>query len=47
MPGPGRPQHPAPTKLTVNHDGKKCMVVTISDHERTDKIDDKEFTVDD
>jgi outer membrane lipoprotein-sorting protein len=36
-----------PTKLTVNHDGKKFMVVKISDYELVDKIDDKEFTIDD
>ena len=36
-----------PTKLTVNHDGKKFMTVKVSDYELSDKIDDKEFTVDD
>jgi hypothetical protein len=36
-----------PTKLIVNHDGKKFMTVKVSDYELSEKIDDKEFTVDD
>jgi len=36
-----------PTKLTVHHDGKKFMTVKLSDYELKEKIDDKEFAVDD
>jgi hypothetical protein len=35
------------TKLTVTHDGKKFMTMDVSDIELLEKIDDKEFTVDD
>jgi hypothetical protein len=35
------------TKMIVNHDGKKFLTVNISDYELLEKIDDKEFTVDD
>jgi len=36
-----------PSKLVVNHDGKKFMEVKLSDYEVLEKIDDKEFTTDD
>ena len=36
-----------PTRLTVNHDGKKFMEVKLTDYELKEKIDDKEFTTDD
>ena len=36
-----------PTKLVVNHDGKKFMTVNISDYELLTKLDDKEFAFDD
>jgi hypothetical protein len=36
-----------PTKLVVNHDGKKFMTVNMSDYELLEKLDDKEFAVDD
>jgi hypothetical protein len=36
-----------PTKITVNHDGKKFMAVKITDYELFEKIDDKEFSTDD
>lgn len=35
------------TKTVLNHDGKKFMTATMSDVERVEKIDDKEFTTDD
>ena len=35
------------TKLTVMHDGKKFMTGEVSDIELIEKLDDKEFTVDD
>lgn len=35
------------TKLVVTHDGKKFMTVNATDIELLEKIDDKEFTVDD
>ena len=35
------------TKLTVTHDGKKFMTMDVSDIELLEKIDDKEFTIDD
>jgi len=35
------------TKLTVTHDGKKFMTVDMTDLELLEKIDDKEFTIDD
>jgi len=35
------------TKLVVKHDDKKFMTVNVSDYEMLEKIDDKEFTVDD
>ena len=35
------------TKLIVKHDDKKFMTVNVSDYEMLEKIDDKEFTVDD
>ena len=35
------------TKLTVMHDGKKFMAAEASDIELFDKLDDKEFTIDD
>jgi hypothetical protein len=34
-------------KLVVHHDGKKFMTANISDAELLEKIDDKEFTIDD
>jgi hypothetical protein len=34
------------TKLVLHHDGKKFMSATMSDYEVLEKIDDKEFTVD-
>jgi hypothetical protein len=34
-------------KLVVNHDGKKFMTVNVTDAELLEKIDDKEFTIDD
>lgn len=36
-----------PTKLVIKHDDKKFMTLTVSDYEMLEKIDDKEFTVDD
>jgi hypothetical protein len=36
-----------PTKLVVNHDGKKFMTVKLGDYELLEKIDDKEFAIDD
>ena len=36
-----------PTKLVVNHDGKKFMTVKVSDYELLEKLDDKEFAFDD
>jgi hypothetical protein len=36
-----------PTKIVINHDGKKFMTATLSDYEVLEKIDDKEFTVED
>jgi outer membrane lipoprotein-sorting protein len=36
-----------PTKLVVNHDGKKFLTIHLSDYELLEKIDDKEFTTDD
>lgn len=36
-----------PTKLVVNHDGKKFMTVNVSDYELLEKLDDKEFAFDD
>ncbi|HJZ92198.1 MAG TPA: hypothetical protein VKE40_15085 [Gemmataceae bacterium] len=36
-----------PTKVVINHDGKKFMTMTASDIEILEKLDDKEFTVDD
>jgi hypothetical protein len=35
------------SKLTVTHDGKKFMTVELTDIEVLEKIDDKEFTIDD
>src|SRR5262245_39680199 len=35
------------TKLVVNHDDKKFLTATLSDYEVLEKIDDKEFTIDD
>jgi hypothetical protein len=35
------------TKLAVTHDGKKFMNVEMSDYDLSEKIDDKEFTIDD
>jgi hypothetical protein len=35
------------TKLVQNHDGKKFLTATMSDYEVLEKIDDKEFTVED
>lgn len=34
-------------KVEVHHDGKKAMTGTLSDHKVLDKIDDKEFAVED
>jgi len=36
-----------PSKVVVNHDGKKFMTATLSDYQVLEKLDDKEFTVDD
>ncbi|HKB01215.1 MAG TPA: hypothetical protein VKD90_03300, partial [Gemmataceae bacterium] len=36
-----------PTKVVLNHDGKKFMTATTSDHELLDKLDEKEFAIDD
>jgi len=36
-----------PTKRTITHDGKKCIATHLSDIEFLEKIDDKEFTIDD
>ncbi|MBO0699371.1 MAG: hypothetical protein J2P46_13325 [Zavarzinella sp.] len=36
-----------PTKVLLNHDGKKFMTATMSDYEVAEKLDDKEFQVDD
>jgi hypothetical protein len=36
-----------PTKVIVNHDGKKFMTATLSDHQVLEKLDDKEFAIDD
>jgi hypothetical protein len=36
-----------PTKLLINHDGKKFMAVTLTDYELLEKIEDKEFAIDD
>lgn len=35
------------TKLVVHHDGKKFMSVELSDFELLEKLDDKEFAIDD
>jgi opacity protein-like surface antigen len=35
------------TKWLVNHDGKKFMTLTVSDVELLEKVDDKEFAIDD
>ena len=35
------------TKLIVKHDDKKFMTLNVSDYEMLEKIDDKEFTVED
>jgi hypothetical protein len=35
------------TKLTVHHNGKKFMTIKLSDVEVLEKIDDKEFAIDD
>jgi hypothetical protein len=35
------------TKMSVTHDGKKFMNIEVSDIEVSEKIDDKEFTIDD
>ncbi|HJZ92197.1 MAG TPA: hypothetical protein VKE40_15080 [Gemmataceae bacterium] len=35
------------TKLVQNHDGKKFLTATMSDYEVLEKIDDKEFSVED
>jgi hypothetical protein len=35
------------SKLLINHDGKKFLNINLSDIELLEKIDDKEFTVDD
>jgi hypothetical protein len=36
-----------PTRLEVKHDDKKFMTVNLSDIELLEKLDDKEFAVDD
>jgi outer membrane lipoprotein-sorting protein len=36
-----------PLRATVYHDGKKFMTVKLSDYEVLEKLEDKEFTVDD
>jgi outer membrane lipoprotein-sorting protein len=36
-----------PMKLEIKHDDKKFMTFNVSDYELLEKIDDKEFTVDD
>src|SRR5262245_507178 len=36
-----------PTKIVLHHDGKKFMTANMSDYEVLEKIDDKEFTVED
>ncbi|HJZ92196.1 MAG TPA: hypothetical protein VKE40_15075 [Gemmataceae bacterium] len=36
-----------PTKMVLNHDGKKFMTATMGDYEVLEKIDDKEFSVED
>jgi hypothetical protein len=36
-----------PTKLVVDHDGKKFLTISLSDYELMEKLDDKEFTTDD
>ncbi len=36
-----------PTKMVVTHDGKKFMTVEASDIELLEKLDDKEFAIDD
>jgi hypothetical protein len=36
-----------PMKMEVKHDDKKFMALTLSDYELVEKIDDKEFTIDD
>jgi outer membrane lipoprotein-sorting protein len=38
---------PVATKMVVHHDGKKFLTITLSDIELLEKIDDKEFTIDD
>jgi hypothetical protein len=35
------------TKLEVTHDGKKFMNVEMTDYDLSEKVDDKEFTIDD
>jgi outer membrane lipoprotein-sorting protein len=36
-----------PMKMEIKHDDKKFMAITLSDYELVEKIDDKEFTIDD
>jgi len=36
-----------PMKMEIKHDDKKFMALTLSDYELVEKIDDKEFTIDD
>jgi outer membrane lipoprotein-sorting protein len=36
-----------PTKAVQHHDGKKFMTLTMSDHEFLEKLDDKEFAIED
>ena len=36
-----------PTKITVNHDGKKFMTMTVTDAKLMEKAEDKAFAVDD
>ena len=38
---------PVATKMVVHHDGKKFLTISLSDIELLEKIDDKEFTIDD
>jgi outer membrane lipoprotein-sorting protein len=38
---------PVATKVVVHHDGKKFLTINMSDIEVLEKIDDKEFTIDD
>jgi hypothetical protein len=36
-----------PMKLVIHHDGKKFLNIEVTEYELLDKLDDKEFTVDD